>query len=138
MTYNFANRILASSQAIAPTAEEGIPALLAWSTTQTADTGTGGIQTNTVTTADSTIETPFEPDNAPASQPQGTLMARMSPTMAQQAELAKKTFKVLQKVVVDPAIIEHGPDRKLYINHRGKKLTVVQVGGKYFLDGGKI
>lgn len=136
MTYNFAKRIIASSQAVAPSDTIGLHDVQAWSTTQTADTQSA-IQPE-MQCADSTIETPVEPDNAPGAQPRETLMARMSPLQLKQADLAKRTFKVLQKVVVDPDLIEHGPDRKLYINHKGKKLNVVEVGGKYFLDGGKV
>jgi hypothetical protein len=110
----------------------------AWYTYQTADVDDANEREGDEVDAWSTIKTPVEPDNAPGAQPQSTLLARMSPTQLKQADLARKTFSILNKVVVDPAIIEHGPDRKLYVQKGSRKYKVVEVGGKYFLDGTKI
>lgn len=143
--------VKASSQALAPSdafdynmknnptdaldaTEEG--EVDAWYTYQTADAAND--REGEEVEAWSTIQTPVEPDNAPGAQPQSTLLARMSPTQLKQADLARKTFKILNKVVVDPAIIEHGKDRTLYVKKGPRKYKVVEVGGKYFLDGTQV
>jgi hypothetical protein len=134
--YNFAKRMMASGQALAPTNPLDPPNEIdGWSTEQLACMGDGVAEAGT---NPDTYSTPVEPDNAPALQPMQTLMARLTQTQLKMTELAKKTYAVLQKVVVDPALIEHGPNQTLYVPKNGRKYKVVQMEGKYFLDGTRV